>query len=110
MLSPLDILAIASLVILGWYMVTSLKMRETANQIARMYCEQRGLLFLDASVSFGTLSVVRHAGKLKLRRVYVFAYSREAIDRLHGIIIFTGGEYDSLVLLDEEQDRDHTVH
>ncbi|MFT5115777.1 MAG: hypothetical protein ACI8P9_005130 [Parasphingorhabdus sp.] len=103
MLSPLDVLALSALALLAFYWVNSLKVRERANEIARTYCNSRGVQFLDASVSFGTVSVIRDSGKLKLRRVYVFSYSRENVERLHGVIIFVGGIYQSLLLLEEDE-------
>ena len=106
MLSFFDLLALLLLFLLGWYLVSSLKVRERANQVAAVYCRKKGLQFLDGSVGFGTLSLVRDSGKLKLRRVYVFSYSKHSVERLSGIIIFVGGVYQSLVLLDETEKVD----
>lgn len=98
--STVELLLIASAAAGAWFFWSSLKVRERANDIAREYCGTAGVQFLDGTVGFGTLGLVREQGTLKLRRVYVFDYTEENVTRRHAAIVFVGGEFRNLLLID----------
>ncbi len=79
---------------------SSLKIREQANRIAREFCRDSGRQFLDGSVGFGTLGLTRASGRLLLRRVYVFDYAEQGVERRQAAVIFVGGRFVNLLLLD----------
>lgn len=100
MLSPVELSIAVLAVFAGWFVFSSLKIRERANAIAREYCRSADVQFLDGSVGFGTLGVVRERGRLKLRRVYVFDYTEHSVNRRHAAIVFVGEEFRNLLLID----------
>ncbi len=100
MLSPVELLLSLLAVGAAWFAWNSLKIREMANKVALEYCNSAGVQFLDGSVGFGTLSLVRDDGRVRVRRVYVFDYTESSVDRRQGAIMFVGDEFRNLVLLD----------
>lgn len=100
MLEPVEFLLLVAAVAGGWFVVLSLRTREQANKIARKYCKDSGVQFLDGSVGFGTLGLARENGRWLLRRVYVFDFSENNLARRHGAIIFVAGQFKTLLLLD----------
>lgn len=79
---------------------TNLKFREHANRIAGEYCREAEVQFLDGSVSFGTFGIVRNRNWFRLRRVYVFEYTRQGVTRHHAAIVFIGREFTNLLLIE----------
>ena len=100
MISPIEFLLFLAAFAVAWFGWSSLKVREIANRIARAYCKAADVQFLDGSVGFGNLSVVRDGGKLLLKRVYLFDYSESSVTRRQAAIIFVGGNFSNLVLMD----------
>jgi hypothetical protein len=100
MLSPLEFLMLFGAAAALWFTRTSLKVRELANRIALEYCETANVQFLDGSVGFGTLGLVREEGRFRVRRVYVFDYTESSVHRRHAAIEFVGGEFRNLLLLE----------
>lgn len=101
MMDALYILALACAAGVAWFIAASLKTRERANDVARGYCRDNGLQFLDGSVGFGTLGIVQEDGRWLLRRVYVFGYSEDHVGRRHGAVVFVAGRFRTLLLLPE---------
>ncbi len=99
-MTPVEFTLLLLAVALAGFTWNSLKVRERANQVAKTYCERAGMQFLDGSVGFGNLSLVRDGGRLRFRRVYVFDYTESAVHRRQGAIEFVGDEFRNLVLLD----------
>jgi len=69
-----------ALILLGaavlWFWQDSLAARESANAAAKEACTRLGLQFLDGTVAFARLALVRvDGGFLQLRRTYVFDYT-----------------------------------
>ena len=58
-----------------WFWQDSLAARESANAAAMEACSGLGLQFLDGTVAFARVALIREAGRLKLRRTYVFDYT-----------------------------------
>jgi len=93
--TALVLLVLAAL--LGWFWQDSLAARERANAAAIEACERLSLQFLDGTVAFAALKLVRGAsGALTLRRTYVFDYTANSIERRQGFVVLTGQRIDSV--------------
>src|SRR4029453_14337477 len=79
-----------------WFWQDSLAARESANAAATDACRRLGLQFLDGTVAFARVAVVREAGWLKLRRTYVFDYTATSIERRQGFVLLTGHRVESV--------------
>ena len=84
----LAVLMLAAAVL--WFWQDSLAARESANSAAIEACRRLGLQFLDGTVAFARVELVREAGWLKLRRTYVFDYTATSIERRQGFVLLTG--------------------
>ena len=74
-----------------WFWQDSLAARESANAAAKEACTRLGLQFLDGTVAFARLALVRvGGGRLQLRRTYVFDYTATSIERRQGFVLLTG--------------------
>jgi hypothetical protein len=73
-----------------WFWQDSLAARESANAAAMEACTRLGLQFLDGTVAFARVALVRDEGRLKLRRTYVFDYTATSIERRQGFVLLTG--------------------
>ena len=73
-----------------WFWQDSLAARESANAAAMEACTRLGLQFLDGTVAFARVALVRDVGLLKLRRTYVFDYTATSIERRQGFVLLTG--------------------
>ena len=73
-----------------WFWHDSLRVRDAANAAAMAACERIGLQFLDGTVAFSSLRFTRVAGRLRLRRTYVFDYTSQSIERRQGFAIMVG--------------------
>jgi hypothetical protein len=79
-----------------WFWQDSLAARESANAAAMEACRRLGLQFLDGTVAFARVALVREAGWLKLRRTYVFDYTATSIERRQGFVLLTGRRVESV--------------
>jgi hypothetical protein len=73
-----------------WFWQDSLRVRDAANAAAMEACERMSLQFLDGTVAFSKLQPVRDAGRLRLRRTYVFDYTANSVGRLQGFVVLLG--------------------
>jgi hypothetical protein len=74
-----------------WFWQDSLAARESANAAAMEACSRLGLQFLDGTVAFARVALVRERGGwVKLRRTYVFDYTATSIERRQGFVLLTG--------------------
>lgn len=80
----------------AWFWQDSLAARENANRAAMEACQRLRLQFLDGTVAFARLALAREAGRLKLRRTYVFDYTANSIERRQGFVLLTGRWVDSV--------------
>lgn len=90
-----------ALVILGaalWFWRDSLRAREAAQQVSRRACQSEGVQFLDETVSLLGLRLSLARGRMQLKRVYGFEFSRRGDDRQTGSVTLTGARVDSLFL------------
>jgi hypothetical protein len=84
----LTVIVLAAAVV--WFWQDSLAARESANVAAKEACNRLGLQFLDGTVAFARLTLVRVHGWLKFRRTYVFDYTATSIERRQGFVLLTG--------------------
>jgi hypothetical protein len=82
---------------IAWFWQDSLAARERANAAAMEACERLSLQFLDGTVAFTRLQLVRGSQSLfTLRRTYVFDYTANSIERRQGFVVLTGRRVDSV--------------
>lgn len=79
-----------------WFWQDSLAARESANAAAVDACRRLSLQFLDGTVAFARIALVREGGGLKLRRTYVFDYTATSIERRQGFVLLTGRRVESV--------------
>ena len=78
------------LMLLAWFWLSNLRVREIATGISKAACSQRGVQFLDQTVSLRKMSLSWLSTGLKMRRVYRFDYSEEGEGRHTGHITMLG--------------------
>ena len=79
--------------------VDSLRAREHAVVAGRAACARYGLQLLDDTVAFTRLRLARdEAGRLRLKRTYVFEFSDTGNNRRHGAIVMLGAQLQDLQL------------
>jgi hypothetical protein len=82
--------------IVAWFWQDSLRVREQANAAAIEACNRLALQFLDGTVAFTRLRLIRDAGQLRLRRTYIFDYTAHSIERLQGFVVLLGMHVESV--------------
>jgi hypothetical protein len=93
-----------------WFWQDSLAARESANAAAKEACTRLGLQFLDGTVAFARLALVRVAGgRLQLRRTYVFDYTATSIERRQGFVLLTGRRVETVGYAPGETQADASV-
>jgi hypothetical protein len=104
MLSWTFILLLAGLILLGAFWQASLGVRERANHAAQEACARAQLQFLDGTVAFARIRLVRNeAGRVAFRRTYVFDYTAGSIERRQGFVVMLGQRIEHIGF---ERDRD----
>jgi hypothetical protein len=84
-------------VLLGWFALDAMRVREAAIGLARAACERRGLQFLDFTVQGARLRLARDAdGHAALRRTYCFEFSEDGSNRRMGSVVMLGAAIESL--------------
>jgi hypothetical protein len=91
-----------------WFWQDSLAARESANAAAKEACNRLSLQFLDGTVAFARLALVRVDGRITLRRTYVFDYTATSIERRQGFVLLTGHRVESVGYAPGET-QPHTV-
>ena len=76
----------------------SLAAREAANDAAKARCEREQLQFLDGTVAFSSLRVVRWRDGIALRRIFRFEFTRDGYARLGGFVTTYGRHVDAVDL------------
>lgn len=97
-LSLSNILAVAALAVVIWYVLDAMRAREIATAIVREYCKQSQLQFLDDTVGLRTVTISVTTGRLRLKRRYEFHYSESDHSRNIGIVTLNGGEVEDFIL------------
>jgi hypothetical protein len=91
--------------LVAWFWQDSLRVRERANAAAMEACGRLALQFLDGTVAFTRLRLVRDAGQLRLRRTYIFDYTAHSIERLQGFVVLLGMHVESVGFARNETER-----
>jgi Protein of unknown function (DUF3301) len=82
---------------IAWFWQDSLAARERANAAAMEACARLNLQFLDGTVAFARLRLLRGTHSVfALRRTYVFDYTANSIERRQGFVVMTGRRVDSV--------------
>ena len=89
----------------AWFLQDSLAVRERANAAAMEACRRLSLQFLDGTVAFARLTLIRERGQLALRRTYVFDYTANSIERRQGFVILVGRRVESVGYAPGEEQR-----
>jgi len=93
--SALALIILAAAV--AWFWQDSLAARERANAAAIEACERLSLQFLDGTVAFARIGLVRNPGSgFALRRTYVFDYTANSIERLQGFVVLVAHRIESV--------------
>ena len=91
---------------LAWFWQDSLAARESANRAAIEACERLSLQFLDGTVAFSRLSLMRGSdGWLMFRRTYVFDYTANSIERRQGFVVMAGRRVETMGYARDETPR-----
>lgn len=88
----LPYVALLALLSGSWFWFDTMKIRELANEVARLGCRRADVQFLDGTVSFAKLSLVNTPEGIRFRRVFTFDYSEDGENRLQGFIVFAGSK------------------
>lgn len=90
---------LALMLAIAWFWHDSLGARESANLAALETCRSTGAHLLDGTVAFRRLEPVRGVdGYLRLRRTYVFDYTRDGVTRQQGFVVLAGRSVESIGL------------
>lgn len=81
-----------------WFWLDSARARELATAVCEAACRQRGLQFLDQTVSLARLGVRWTGRGIRFRRVFRFDYSEEGVGRQTGHLTLTGIELEEFSL------------
>jgi Protein of unknown function (DUF3301) len=103
----LTVVILAAVVL--WFWQDSLAARENANTAAMEACQRLGLQFLDGTVAFARVALVREGGWLRLRRTYVFDYTATSIERRQGFVLLTGRRVESVGYAPGETQTDAAI-
>ncbi|MET0499336.1 MAG: DUF3301 domain-containing protein [Steroidobacteraceae bacterium] len=94
---------------IAWFWQNSLAARERANAAALDACERLSLQFLDGTVAFARIALVRNDhGRLSLQRTYVFDYTADSIERRQGFVVLTALRIESVGYARDEEVRRST--
>lgn len=94
-----ELLAVAALAVAGWFLWSSLRAREAANDAIRPACRAQGFLFLDDTVALHRIRLRRDGdGRARVERVYRFDYSDTGDNRRRGYVTLLGARVTDLSL------------
>jgi hypothetical protein len=94
-----ELLAVAALAAGAWFLWSSLRARESANDAIRRACRGEGYLFLDDTVALHRIRLRRDdEGRARIERVYRFDYSDTGDNRRRGYVTLLGARVTDLSL------------
>lgn len=103
----MELAALALLILGAWLWLDSTRVRELAVAAARVACEAENVLFLDDTVAFKSMTLMRSAeGRVQIRRAYDFEFSDTGNNRLRGGVVMAG---ERVMLLNVGAPRLHVV-
>lgn len=92
-----EIITVAVLAALGWYWLSSLRVREHAVAAGRHACTEAGVQFLDDTVALTQTRLARNSnGQLQFTRRYRFEFSNTGDNRRSGYIRAMGERVESV--------------
>jgi hypothetical protein len=90
------------LMLLAWFWLNSIRVKEIAMQASANACKQIQAQFLDQTASLEKISLTRNKkGRLTLQRVYSFDFSRDRENRQKGHVSLIGQQVTQVILDDE---------
>lgn len=75
-----------------------MRAREIATELARTYCDKRGVQFLDGSAALRSIRLVRRTAAMQVQRRFQFEYTAIGESRNRGTIIVTGTTVEHFLL------------
>ncbi len=93
-------IAIVVVVVIAVTVADGMRAREQATVLARRYCQQAGLQFLDGTVALRKW-VPRLSGGITFLRRFEFHYSQQDNQRHIGVIVLEGNTMTEFVLMGE---------
>lgn len=92
-----EVVALALLAALGWFWLSSLRVREHALAAGRHACAEAGVQFLDDTVALAHIRLARNnLGQLRFARLYRFEFSSTGDNRRRGNICVLGEHVESV--------------
>ena len=88
------LLLVMGSVLLFW--LTGARAREFATGLAQRYCQQRGMQFLDGTVSLARVGIRWTNAGLRVRRMFRFDFSLEGVGRRTGYILMLGTDLEAV--------------
>ncbi|MEO1576621.1 MAG: DUF3301 domain-containing protein, partial [Pseudomonadota bacterium] len=82
----------------GGFIFGSLAAREAANDAAKARCQREGLQFLDGTVAFNSIRLVRWRDGIAFQRIFRFEFTRDGNTRLGGFVTTYGSHVDAVDL------------
>ena len=89
MLTIFEVLLVFALIISVLVVVKNQQVKESTNHIAKRFCQQNQLQFLDGTVALGSMRFTKSSFPSLLRQ-YRFEYSINKIDRYWGSVSMIG--------------------
>lgn len=99
-MSVANFIAIVLIVVTAVTIVDGMRAREQATRLARRYCREAGLQFLDGTVALRKWAP-RLVGGITFMRRFEFHYARQDHQRHIGVIVLLGHTMTEFVLLGE---------
>lgn len=88
------LLLLTAAIVLVW--LDGARAREFATTLARRYCENRGLQFLDDTVSLVRIGIRWTNDGLRIRRMFRFDFSLEGVGRRTGYVLMLGTRLETI--------------
>lgn len=88
------LLLLTGAVVLIW--LDGARAREFATRLAQRYCENRGLQFLDDTVSLVRIGLRWTREGLRIRRMFRFDFSLEGVGRRSGHVLMLGSRLETI--------------
>lgn len=93
------LILLIALGVLIWFWFTTLTVRDRAIDTVRRTCRNQNLQLLDGTVVLQRFSLGRSpGGRLTVRRVFLFAYSTDGMERQTGFVIMLGNSIEQVGL------------
>lgn len=90
------IVPILLLAAVAWLWLDAARAREFAIVLAKRYCDNRGLQFLDDTVAMSRMGLRWTNDGLRIRRMFRFDFSVEGVGRRTGHILMMGSRFESI--------------